>query len=38
LSSRVFYDIDEAGAVVRIEAVGSKQGNTLYVHGEEYEL
>ncbi len=25
-------------AVVRIEAVGYKQGSKLFVHGEEYEL
>lgn len=35
---RVFYDIDEEKAAVKIEAVGHKQGNKLFVHGEEYEL
>jgi len=35
---RVFYDVDESNAVVRIEAVGYKEGNKLFVHGEEYEL
>src|SRR5262245_15811471 len=35
---RVFYDVDEEKAVVKIEAVGHKRGNTLYIHGEEYEL
>lgn len=33
---RVFYDVrDEA---VRIIAVGVKQGNELFIHGERYEL
>ena len=35
---RVFYDIDEGGAVVKIEAIGHKRGNRLYVHGEEFLL
>ena len=35
---RVFYDVDTASQAVKIEAVGSKQGNTLFLHGEEYEL
>ena len=35
---RVFYDVDEANAVVKIEAFGYKEGNKLFVHGEEYEL
>ncbi|MFH1918958.1 MAG: type II toxin-antitoxin system RelE/ParE family toxin [Planctomycetota bacterium] len=35
---RVFYDVDEANVVVKIEAIGYKQGNKLFVHGEEYEL
>jgi mRNA-degrading endonuclease RelE of RelBE toxin-antitoxin system len=35
---RVFYDVDVEYQVVKIEAVGYKQGNTLFVHGEEYEL
>ena len=35
---RVFYDVDEADAVVKIVAIGYKQGNTLFIHGEEYEL
>ncbi len=35
---RVFYDVDEENDLVKIEAVGYKQGNTLFVHGEEYEL
>jgi mRNA-degrading endonuclease RelE of RelBE toxin-antitoxin system len=35
---RVFYDADSARAVVSIVAVGRKQGNKLFVHGQEYEL
>ncbi len=35
---RVFYDVDEENELVKIEAVGHKQGNTLFIHGEEYEL
>lgn len=35
---RVFYDVDAQNAVVRIEAIGYKEGNKLFVHGEEYEL
>ena len=35
---RVFYDIDEGSAVVKIEAIGHKHGNRLYIHGEEFQL
>ena len=35
---RVFYDVDERGALVKIEAVGHKRGNRLYVQGEEFQL
>ena len=35
---RVFYDVDLDDALVKIEAVGYKLGNKLFVHGEEYEL
>jgi mRNA-degrading endonuclease RelE of RelBE toxin-antitoxin system len=35
---RVFYDVDEGNAVVKIEAVGHKRGNRLYVGGEEFQL
>jgi hypothetical protein len=34
----VFYDIDTQNAVVKVEAVGYKEGSKLFVHGEEYEL
>lgn len=35
---RVFYDLDTDLSVVKIVAVGYKQGNTLFIHGEEYDL
>ena len=35
---RVFYDIDGGRAVVKIEAIGHKRGNRLYVRGEEFQL
>ena len=35
---RVFYNVDEAEDLVKVEAVGYKRGNVLFVHGEEYEL
>ena len=35
---RVFYDVDAQNAVGKIEAVGYKQGNTLLVHGKEFQL
>ena len=35
---RVFYDVDVAQGVVKIAAVGYKDGNILFLHGEEYQL
>jgi len=35
---RVFYDVDEAEQLVKIEAVGYKEGSQLFIHGEEYQL
>jgi mRNA-degrading endonuclease RelE of RelBE toxin-antitoxin system len=35
---RVFYDIDGREASVRIEAIGHKRGNRLYIRGEEFQL
>ena len=35
---RVFYDVDNANELVKIVAIGQKQGSQLFVHGEEYEL
>jgi mRNA-degrading endonuclease RelE of RelBE toxin-antitoxin system len=34
---RVFYDLDTEHAVVKIEAIGDKRGNRLFIRGEEYE-
>jgi mRNA-degrading endonuclease RelE of RelBE toxin-antitoxin system len=35
---RVFYDVDTESSLVKIEAIGYKEGNTLFIHGEEYDL
>ena len=35
---RVFYDVDEQEQLVKVEAVGYKEGGVLFIHGEEYEL
>jgi mRNA-degrading endonuclease RelE of RelBE toxin-antitoxin system len=35
---RVFFDIDQARRLIKIEAVGYKKGSRLFVHGEEYQL
>ena len=35
---RVFYDVREEVKVVKVEAIGYKEGNKLFIHGEEYEL
>ena len=35
---RVFYDVDDQVRIVKVEAIGYKDGNRLYLHGEEYEL
>lgn len=35
---RVFYDVQEAVRIVKIEAIGYKIGNRLFIHGQEYEL
>ena len=35
---RVFYDINESENSVKIEAVGYKMGNRLFIHGEAYDL
>ena len=35
---RVFYNVYGERTIVRIEAIGRKQGGKLFVHGEEYEL
>ena len=37
---RVFYDVvvDDDSKTVRVVAIGVKQGNRLFVHGEQFEL
>ena len=35
---RVFYDVDEKNKFVKVEVVGYKKGNKLFIHGEEYKL
>jgi mRNA-degrading endonuclease RelE of RelBE toxin-antitoxin system len=35
---RVFYDLNLEDLVVKIKAVGYKQGNVLYIQGEECQL
>ena|SRR5437867_7077498 len=35
---RAFYDVDRGVAIVKIVAVGTKQGNKLFIRGKEYEL
>ncbi len=35
---RVFYDVHAAVKTVRVDAIGYKEGNRLFIHGEEYEL
>jgi mRNA-degrading endonuclease RelE of RelBE toxin-antitoxin system len=35
---RVFYDADEKERIVKVVAIGHKEHNKLFIHGEEYEL
>lgn len=35
---RVFYDVHEVVKIVKVAAIGYKEGNRLFIHGEEYEL
>ena len=35
---RVFYDVDENKNLVKIEAVGYKEGSRLLIRGKEYQL
>lgn len=35
---RMFYDVDTERSLVKILAIGYKEGNTLFIHGEEYDL
>ena len=35
---RIFYDVNEEGQFVKVEAVGYKKGRQLFIHGQEYQL
>jgi hypothetical protein len=35
---RIYYDVAEEPAAFKIVVIGRKDGNTLYIHGEEYTL
>jgi mRNA-degrading endonuclease RelE of RelBE toxin-antitoxin system len=35
---RVFYDVLADRAVAKVIAIGVKEGNDLYIHGEKFEL
>jgi mRNA-degrading endonuclease RelE of RelBE toxin-antitoxin system len=35
---RVFYDVFEQVRIVKVEAVGRKDGNKLWIRGKEYKL
>jgi len=37
-SFRVFYDVDHAENTVFVLAIGVKEGNRLFIGGEEFEL
>ena len=35
---RIFYDVDENQKVVKIDAIGHKEGSRLFIRGKEYQL
>jgi mRNA-degrading endonuclease RelE of RelBE toxin-antitoxin system len=35
---RVFYDFLPDDQIVKVVAIGYKEGNVLFIHGEEFEL
>ena len=37
-SFRVFYDVDHGEKTVSVLAIGMKEGNQLFIGGEEFEL
>jgi len=37
-SFRVFYDVDHDEKIVSVLAIGVKEGNRLFVGGQEFEL
>ena len=34
----MFYDVIAENEIVKVVAIGVKEGNDLYIHGEKYEL
>jgi hypothetical protein len=34
----VFYDVDQENDLIKIEAVGYKEGAQLFIRGKEYQL
>jgi mRNA-degrading endonuclease RelE of RelBE toxin-antitoxin system len=35
---RVFYEVIAENEIVKVVAIGVKEGNDLFIHGEKYEL
>jgi mRNA-degrading endonuclease RelE of RelBE toxin-antitoxin system len=35
---RIFYDVLIEDEIIKVVAIGQKEGNDLFVHGEKYEL
>jgi len=35
---RVFFDVLATTKIVQVQAIGYKEGNKLFIHGEEYKL
>jgi len=35
---RAFYDVDEREKIVKIKAVGHKEGSSLFIRGKEFKL
>ena len=35
---RVFFDVLAEDEIVKVVAIGVKEGNDLFIHGEKYEL
>jgi mRNA-degrading endonuclease RelE of RelBE toxin-antitoxin system len=35
---RVFYDVDTKASAIEVKMIGYKEGNRLFVRGEEYKL
>ncbi|NMF86030.1 type II toxin-antitoxin system RelE/ParE family toxin [Nodosilinea sp. P-1105] len=35
---RVFYDVEATVRIIKVEAIGYKEGNQLFIRGEPYQL